>query len=62
MPVPVHCVSTRRFAIFAGALHLNSLRGKLALINFWASWCVVCRTELPFLERQYESAWRGYLV
>ncbi|WP_300214748.1 hypothetical protein [Bradyrhizobium sp.] len=31
-------------------------------MNFWASWCVVCRTELPFLERQYESAWRGYLV
>jgi thiol-disulfide isomerase/thioredoxin len=30
---------------------LASLRGKPLLINFWATWCAACRTELPILDR-----------
>jgi thiol-disulfide isomerase/thioredoxin len=34
-----------------GTLDLTSLRGKVVLINFWATWCPACRTELPILDR-----------
>lgn len=34
-----------------GRVSLSALRGKPVLINFWASWCVPCRQEMPMIER-----------
>ncbi len=53
--------SIRLFRLEGGTIDLSSLRGKPILLNFWASWCAACRTELPILERQYRNVWRGDL-
>ena len=32
-------------------LNLESFRGKVILLNIWATWCVPCREEMPALDR-----------
>ena len=41
-----------------GTTSLASLRGRIVLVNFWASWCVDCRDEAPLFQ-QIESQYRG---
>jgi len=37
--------------IDGGNMPLSSLRGKLVVLNVWATWCPPCRKELPSLQR-----------
>jgi peroxiredoxin len=36
-------------------VQLSNLRGRPVVINFWASWCQPCRTEMPAIEQAFQK-------
>src|SRR6266496_1844107 len=34
---------------------LSGLKGQVALINIWATWCPPCRAEMPTIQAAYEQ-------
>lgn len=63
MPLPPGFWETRFEKPEGGELALADFRGKRLVLNFWATWCPPCVTELPLLDRFHrEHSARGWTV
>ena len=54
LPAPVF--SLPNLVATGRTISLADFRGKPLVINFWASWCIPCRTEMQLLERAHRAA------
>ena len=49
IPFGIHLVN-------GGTISSQELRGRVVVLDFWATWCVPCQRELPMLQRAYEKS------
>lgn len=53
-PTPVSAPAFRLADVDGASRTLDSLRGSVVLLNFWATWCIPCRDEMPAMARLHQ--------
>ena len=49
--------------INGNSVSLSSFKGKVILLNFWATWCPPCRSEIPSMNKLYQKLkGRGFMI
>lgn len=51
----VPAIELRLPNLAGSSVALSSLKGKVVLLNFWATWCPPCRAEMPGLEALFQA-------
>ncbi|WP_319477504.1 TlpA disulfide reductase family protein [Marispirochaeta aestuarii] len=54
-PQPIDAPDFRVPDLKGKEVSLSSFRGKVVLLNFWATWCPPCRAEMPAMEELYQE-------
>jgi len=52
---PVEAPGIRLKDMDGAEVALENFRGKVLLLNFWATWCPPCRREMPSMEKVYQA-------
>ncbi len=63
LPDPVPAPEITLNDLSGKSVSISDFRGKPLIVNFWATWCVPCREEMPTLEKLYnERKERGFEI
>jgi len=55
-PMPRPAPAAELKLLTGGTLDLASLKGRVILIDFWATWCTPCRKAMPMLNEMHEAS------
>ena len=53
IPKPIYSLIFEDFS--GNEINLNQYKGKLVIVNFWATWCAPCKKEMPSLDKLSQS-------